>query len=150
MKILKDQILLLLKINTPNNFDFYYEHKQIINTNGFVWFCRFGRSNISFDYFGNENTLIFIRDSKKNGGKIYCLLYEDIKNSSPEVAFYPKYYENVKANQAYWLKCTDIFEISIDNFYKTFVTKSSNSDIRNVFNSMCTNFYIKANNDYVL
>ena len=36
----KNKTFLMLKIFTPPNISFYEEHQKILNTEGYVWFCR--------------------------------------------------------------------------------------------------------------
>ena len=43
MDLKKDSSYLLIKINTPENINFLEEHSNIIEKNGYVWFCRFGK-----------------------------------------------------------------------------------------------------------
>ena len=47
MNLKKGSSYLLIKINTPENIDFLKEHCDIISRNNYVWFCRFGKSNVS-------------------------------------------------------------------------------------------------------
>ena len=44
MKIKGNSIFPLIKIKIPAGIDFFNVHKEIIDSTGFVWFCRFGKT----------------------------------------------------------------------------------------------------------
>ena len=78
MDLKKDSSYLLIKINTPENINFLKEHSNILEKNGYVWFCRFGKSNVLPEKICLCNNYIFLKDSKKNNDKIYIAKYEKI------------------------------------------------------------------------
>lgn len=57
---------LLLKIKTPDLIDFYTEHSDIISNNGFVWVCKFGKTNLIPNKIITANNCIFLKDTIKN------------------------------------------------------------------------------------
>ena len=48
--IKKDNMFPLIKVKTPTGIDFFKEHKSIIDSNGYVWFCRFGKKQYEIRY----------------------------------------------------------------------------------------------------
>ena len=65
MNLKKGSSYLLIKINTPGNIDFLKEHFDIISRNNYVWFCRFGKSNVLIKKIDSQDNYIFLKDSKK-------------------------------------------------------------------------------------
>ena len=146
MDLKKDSSYLLIKINTPENINFLKEHSNILEKNGYVWFCRFGKSNVLPEKICSCNNYIFLKDSKKNNDKIYIAKYEKI-SSSPQSSLFPKYYSEISLEHSLWFKLVQLQEFDYNFLINNFVTKSTNSELKNVFRSMCSSFYITCNKD---
>ena len=131
MKIKKNDELLLLKINTPDNINFYEEHKRIIADNGFVWLCKFGKTNLLVSKICDSN-IIFLKDTKKNNDAVYIIQFDDIVNKDPQIN-YPKYYNNVDVVKSLWFKVKKIYKYDYDKLLNNFITASSNSSLEGVF-----------------
>lgn len=148
MKIKKDDELLLLKINTPDNIDFYNEHAKIINNNGFVWLCKFGKTNLLVSKICDSN-IIFLKDTKKNNDAVYIIKFDDVVSEDPKKD-YPNYYNDVDIIKSLWFKVKSIYKYDYNELLNNFLTASSNSSLDGVFRSMCNSFYIKANKNIEL
>lgn len=146
MDLKKGSSYLLIKINTPDNINFLKEHTNIIENNGYVWFCRFGKSNILPEKIHSSNNYIFLKDSKKNKDKIYIAKYEKI-SPTPQDSSFPKYYSEILLEHSLWFKLVQLEEFDYNYLTTNFVTKSTNSELKNVFRSMCSSFYITCNKD---
>ena len=146
MDLKKDSSYLLIKINTPENINFLEEHSNILEKNGYVWFCRFGKSNVLPEKINSYNNYIFLKDSKKNNDKIYIAKYEKI-SFSPQSSLFPKYYNRISLECSLWFKLVELHEFDYNILIKNFVTKSTSSKLTNVFRSMCSSFYITCNNN---
>lgn len=146
MDLKKDSSYLLIKINTPENINFLKEHLNILEKNGYVWFCRFGKNNVLPEKINSYNNYIFLKDSKKNNDKIYIAKYEKFSFSPPSLLF-PKYYNGISLERSLWFKLVELHEFDYNILIKNFVTKSTSSKLTNVFGSMCSSFYITCNNN---
>ena len=146
MNLKKDSSYLLIKINTPENINFLKEHTKIIEKNGYVWFCRFGKSNVLPEKIHSYNNYIFLKDSKRNNDKIYIVEYEEI-SSFPQNSLFPEYYSKILLEHSLWFKIVQIQELNYNVLIDNFVTKSTNSELEKVFRSMCSSFYITCNSD---
>ena len=146
MNFEKDSSYLLIKINTPENINFLKEHAEIIEKNGYVWFCRFGKSNVLPEKIYSYNNYIFFKDSKRNNDKIYIAKYEKF-SSSPQNSLFPEYYSKISLERSLWFKIVQIQEFDYNILIDNFVTKSTNAKLENVFRSMCSSFYITCNNN---
>ena len=137
----KNKTFLMLKIFTPPNISFYEEHQKILNTEGYVWFCRFGKSNLRIDAITQDDNIIFIKESIRNGNHRYLLHISDITTLAPTTN-YPLYYNDIKSEQSIWFKVTSIVKLD-DNFESSFLT-INDGPLSNVYRSMCNSFYIKS------
>ena len=146
MNFKKDSSYLLIKMNSPENINFLKEHCDIINKKSYVWFCRFGKSNVSASKIKSKNNYIFLKDSKRNGNKIYIAKYETI-GLSPDNEVFPKYYDNILLKKSLWFKITQLQEFNYNSLINNFVTKSTNANLEKVFCSMCSSFYITCKNN---
>lgn len=142
----KNKTFLMLKILTPPTISFYEEHKKIIDAEGFVWFCRFGKNNLRIDSITKDDNIIFIKESIKNGNHRYLLHISDITTNAP-TANYPLYYNDIKSQQAIWFKVTSI--IKLDTNFENFFLTINGGPLSNVYRSMCNSFYIKSIQDYI-
>ena len=59
MEIKKGATFLMFKINTPNGIDFLKEHKKILDANGEVWLCRFGKTNVVLSKITADGNYVF-------------------------------------------------------------------------------------------
>ena len=142
MDIKKDDKLLLLKINTPEGIDFINAHNSIIKKHGFVWLCKFGKTNLLIDKLNSSKLkYIVLKDTMKNNNKVYIANYSLVTEDCPN-ANYPDYYSDIELNKKLWIKVTSIIPIKYDFLIDNFVTKSSSSNLESVFKSMCSTFYI--------
>lgn len=133
---------LLVKISTDLKYDFYKEHMQIIDDKGYVWFCRFGKTNLLISSISNSGNYIFIRDSKKNDNRTYVAKFSTIIRGVPNDNVYPKYYDDVQKEKNLWFQFTELKEINPDIVDATFRLYSSGNDLSSAYKSMCSNFYI--------
>lgn len=70
----KNKTFLMLKIFTPPNISFYEEHQKILNTEGYVWFCRFGKSNLRIDAITQDDILFLSKNPLETGiTDTYCI-----------------------------------------------------------------------------
>lgn len=143
MNIKQDTDFLLLKIKTPDLIDFYTEHSDIISNNGFVWVCKFGKTNLIPYKIITANNCIFLKDTIKNNNNVYLIHYNELSSDIPN-SNYPKYYDTIELKKSLWFKVKKIQKIDYNFLIKNFKTKSSNSSLENVFKSMCNSFYITA------
>ena len=49
---------LMIKISTIDDVSFFEEHQNIIDKNGYVWFCRFGKCNLRISSITKNGNLI--------------------------------------------------------------------------------------------
>ena len=142
MNIKKDDELLLLKINTPFEIDFYSEHNKIIEQKGHVWICKFGKTNLLFSKLSSSKRII-LKDTKKNNNSAYIVEYDEVSITDPKKD-YPAYYNKVDVIKSLWFKVTSIHKIDYNELIDNFLTVSSDSSLEGVFRSMCNSFYIKS------
>lgn len=109
-----------------------------------MWFCRLGKTNLKINSILNDSGLIFIRDSKRNGGKFYVAFVSDISRAAPKTCF-PKYYDLICKDKALWFKINSIKEIDGKIINKCFSSSSSGRTVDEACRSMCSAFYITAN-----
>ena len=95
------QSYLMLKIATPMDFSFEDEHKKIIDKDGYVWFCRFGKGNLKIESISELGNILFVKESVKNGGKRYMMEFSEISSSQP-TSGYPDYYNTSDAPKDIW------------------------------------------------
>lgn len=140
MKYKKNLSFVIFKIDTPFNINFLKEHQEIINTYGYTWLSKFGKSILKINNLLKTEHVIFIKDSKKNGNKIYIATYTEINNfrKSP----YPEYYNNIKLISNIHFKITKIKEISLDFMLKNFIGKTTSTNLNIFFKSITKAIYI--------
>ena len=132
---------LMIKISTIDGFSFYEEHQKLIDKNGYVWFCRFGKCNLLISSITKNGNLIFVRDTIKNGGKKYALYFSEVSSTIPDNN-YPDYYKTINKEKPLWFKVTSIVELP-DNLNSYLCVASSGNSLDHVYKSMCTSFYVK-------
>ena len=143
MLIEKGSSFLMLKIKTPLEIDFFNEHKYLIDTYGYAWFCRFGRSNLLISSINKYGNIIFVKESIARGNNIYMLEFDKI-SESPENGNYPPYYNQTEQKKALWFRIINITQVPNEIIMDSFVSTSSYSDLTRTFRSMCSAFYISA------
>lgn len=146
MIIEADKTFLMLKIMSPSNISFYNEHQMLINQNGYVWFCRFGKTNVLTQSITRDGNLVFIKESIRNSNKKYVLEFSEVSTEKPD-SNYPSYYDLVEKEAALWFKVTTITELP-SNFESYFNSASSNNSLEIIYRSMCNSFYIKSNQKF--
>lgn len=151
MKINENSIFPLIKVKTPTGIDFFNAHKEIIDSIGYVWFCRFGKNNMKYDTISSCAPMLFIKNSGVSKGGIYIARYKAIENNlSKEESAYPKYYHNIQQQPAMWFKISEIKPLEYDIFIENFVGSSSGGDIDKILKSMCPAFFIKSTQNIVI
>ena len=145
--IKKGHSFLMLKISTPTKISFYEEHMKLIKENGFVWFCRFGKSNLVLKSINKYGNLVFVKDSVKNGNKRYLLEFSEISPTPPQTG-YPEYYNSVDKYKSLWFKVNSITELDSEIFDSSFHLSSSGGNLSSAYRSMCNSFYITCNKDF--
>ena len=144
MIIESGKTFLMLKITSPFGISFFEEHQKLVQRNGYVWFCRFGRTNLITKSINKDGNIIFIKESKKNGGKKYALEFSEILTEAP-ASGYPDYYDPIAINKSnLWFKVTSIIELP-DDFESYFHAANSFNSLENVYRSICNTFYITSN-----
>lgn len=141
MQIKKGTSFLMLKINTPLEVDFLFEHKAILEQKGEVWFCRFGKTNVVKSRITEEGNYVFLKDSAKNHNRVYVGTIVEISTSAPSEN-YPLYYNQIEREQALWFRLCEIKEVNPEKVLQYFRSKSSNAHLSSVYRSMCQSFYI--------
>lgn len=139
----------MFKISSPQDISFYDEHQKLIKKNGFVWFCRFGKTKISLKT--NEGLKIFFvkeSASHRDKNKKYLLQFTEI-STEPVTSGYPAYYNSVDKKAILWMKVTSIIELQQD-FENYFQSASSDVPLQKIYRSMCTSFFIKAKADLTI
>lgn len=149
MEIKENTVFLMLKINTPPGIDFLLEHKVILEKNGEVWFCRFGKTNVIESRIIADGNYIFFKDSAKNDNKIYMGIISEISKTEPTKNF-PAYYDQIKLGRPLWFRLCEIKEVIPDLIFNNFRTKSSNATLAGVYRSMCQSFYIQCISDVII
>lgn len=148
MIIKKDNMFPLIKVKTPTGIDFFKEHKSIIDSYGYVWFCRFGKNNMKYDTVASCNPILFIKNSGISNGGIYIARYEAIENSITENGtVYPHYYQDIQQSPAMWFKIYEMNPMDYDVLIESFVGASSGGDINRILKSMCPAFFIRSTQD---
>ncbi len=74
MKIVKN-IYPLIKIKLLSDVDFYNKHIKIINLNGYVWFCRFGKNKMKKSVLISYLPIIVSKKSDANSGHLLNTFY---------------------------------------------------------------------------
>lgn len=148
MEIQSGKSFLMLKLMSPTDISFFDEHQKLINKNGFVWFCRFGKNNLVLRSIVKDGNLLFIKESVKNGNKKYVMEFSDISTTPPSSG-YPDYYDQVDKEASLWFKITSIRELPV-GFESNFRASSSNNSLESVYRSMCSSFYITSKNSLIL
>ena len=143
MIIESGKTFLMFKIMSPPGISFLDEHQKMISKRGYVWFCRFGRTNLVLKSISKDGNYVFVKESIKNGNKKYVLEFSDISNEAP-TSGYPAYYSSVAKEASLWFKVTSITELP-DDFESYFCAASSNNSLESVYRSMCSSFYIRSN-----
>ena len=149
MEIKKGATFLMFKINTPNGIDFLKEHKKILDANGEVWLCRFGKTNVVLSKITADGNYVFVKDSAKNDNRIYIGTVSSISKTQP-LNNYPTYYDQINLARPLWFNLSDLCEVRSDFVMKNFRTKSSNASLEGVFRSMCNSFYIECISNVIL
>lgn len=146
MEIKCNDTFLTLKINTPKNINFFEEHKKIIDSNGYVWLCKFGKTQLLTSKI-NSNKYIFLKDTRQNNDNTYLVEFENATYDTPENNF-PNYYNEIDVvHKSLWFKITNIIPIDYKFLIDNFVSTSTQANLENVFKSMCNSFYITAINN---
>ena len=137
---------LMLKISTPAGVSFYDEHQKIIDNQGYVWFCQFGKCNLLVSSISHDGNYVMVKESIKNGNHKYILQFSEIVTTAPESGF-PDYYKQVGRVAPLWFMVTHIYEAS-DGFESYFRLASSGNSLDAVYRSMCNSFYIQSTRPY--
>lgn len=138
---------LLLRINTQPEVNFLLEHDDLIERHGYVWFCRFGRSNLIVDSISRSGNYIFIRDSRLHNFKTYIAKFSQITKNPPEDNNFPNYYKETDKPQALWFRLDELKEIDAWALNNAFLVSSSGNDLSSMNKSSCSNFYIRPTKD---
>jgi len=143
MKIEKNNVCPLIKIKSPDGADFFSEHTHLINNNGFVWFCRFGKNNMKQETLKQYAPYIIIKESGIKEGGVYLAKYTDITETSPDIQFMPSYYNKMNLHISMWFKIIEIKSIDYSLLTSSFVGKTSGGSIQSILKSMCPAFFVK-------
>ncbi len=140
----KDSIYPLIKITTPSDINFYNEHQKLMQENGYTWFCRFGKSNMKIESIKNCGNTIIIKESKKNGDKVYAAIFDEILGYIDEdKVIFPAYYNNIKQNKELWFRLVALEEYSKEMLCSAFVVNASNNDVSSILKSMCPATFLR-------
>ncbi|MGP1367086.1 MAG: hypothetical protein ACTTH3_05355 [Schwartzia sp. (in: firmicutes)] len=144
MKIQQGDICPLIKIKSPFGIDFYKEHMKVIEENGYVWFCRFGKNNMLRDVLLQYAPYLIIKESGIKNGGLYIARYTEIVEDEPRDNQTPQYYESIKQYPSLWFKLTKIKSLDYSMLASKFVGKSSGGQVEGILRSICPAFYIKS------
>lgn len=151
MIINSETILPLLRIKTPDCVDFFQEHMSLIETKGYVWFCRFGKNNMRIDKVLSHESLLIIKDSGAISSNYYIAKYCDVCEI-PNITSdeYPAYYDCINQKKSLWFKVNMLVPLDYGIIESNFVVAATNGEIKNTLRSMCPAFYIRCINKIVL
>lgn len=130
--------ILLLKVKSPEDIDFGEAHLSILKENGYVDFAKFGRSLLKTDAIVKGDAIL-IKESMKNGGKLYKGIVEElVANGST----YPDYYKEYLSMNAIWFRLSSLEIIDDESFLSRYETRAG-GEVGKALKSMSPNFYIR-------
>ena len=143
MKIEKSNICPLIKIKSPDGVDFFQEHTQLIEKNGFVCFCRFGKNNMKLETLKQYAPYIIIKESGIKEGGVYLAKYTDITDIPPDTHLMPLYYNTMASHPSLCFKVIELYNMEYSLLTSSFVGKTSGENIQSILKSMCPAFFVK-------
>lgn len=149
MQFIKDNKYIMFKISSPLEVDFFESHKKLIEKNGYVWFCRFGKNNMKISSMSECEPIIFIKEAKKNNDGFYIANCIEIKEDIFDNEVFPEYYNELSLKKACWLKITSLEKADMSFVLDKFLS-SSGGAITGVLKSMCTAFYMNCKESFEL
>ena len=143
MKVERGAVCPLIKIKSPTGFDFYSEHIQLIKENGYVWFCRFGKSNMKKETLEQCAPYIIIKESGIKDGGVYIAKYSEITETPSLAKVVPLYYSKMNQIPSMWFKVNELDSVDYSSFISSFAGKASGGNIQGILRSMCPAFYVR-------
>lgn len=151
MKLEINDIYPLIRVKTPSKIDFYKEHKLVIDANGYVWFCRFGRNNMKFESLKKCKPVVFIKETGDITKGLYLAKYDSFSSVPPnEIYAIPSYYNEIIQKPSIWFRVTEINKFEIMQLNSSFVGNTSGGNIQDILRSMCPAFFVKCINEVLL
>ncbi len=143
MEINNGDICPLIKVKSPVGIDFYTEHKRVIESYGYVWFCRFGKNNMKRETLEKYSPFIIIKESGVKYGGVFLAAYSEISVDTMHQKMMPLYYKEIEQRPSLWFKVTQIEQIDYSALLSCFIGNASGGNIERIMKSMCPAFYIK-------
>lgn len=133
-----------VKITTPPEIDFFEEHKNILNKEGFVWFCRFGKNNMRITTINSCNKLLIIKESKQNGGTVYIAKFDMVTDEGESITdSFPNYYNRIDKIKSLWIRLLEIEKFSGEELENRFVLNASGNRVSTILKSMCAAVFLR-------
>lgn len=150
---------LFLRLNNFEEYNFIDEHKKLIESKGYVWLLKIGKT-INQEFVKKiieEGGGIILKSSAKNGNKFYyCDLLSNDINSENKIV-YPEYYNEFFEYEAYnledlkktgyWFKITNMRDITEDEVYKFRICKSHKPMLDSALYTRVVHMYVENDRD---
>lgn len=131
---MEDATFLFVKISSPKGVDFYKEHLEIIKKYGYVDFCRIGKRKINTSRFSDK---LFIKDSVRNGGKLYEAKLSEQSGKNQ----FPTYYKKSDKEKSTIIRICSLEEVELAKINEEYCAISGKS-IVDVVRASVPSFYI--------
>ena len=117
MIIKNNTTMILFRYNNYKKKDFINEHKNVLNTNDYVWMLKLGKKSSieKINKVKDNGGFMILKAPKSDGGTTYIAKFSEIIGYKPNDNFYPKYYNDIlnSDNYLYWDKSFQWFKIEV-------------------------------------